>query len=55
MIIKNVRTGKYETIKNDHSYYFNIIFFKYNINIAAPTKQTHLSIKEKINYVYNCK
>ena len=47
MIVKNIKTNKYEIIKSDHSYYFNIIFSKYNINISAPLKETHILIKEK--------
>jgi len=53
MIVKNIKTGKYEIIKGEHSYYFNVIFSKYNINISSPIKKTHVLLKEKINHVYN--
>lgn len=52
MIVKNITSGKYEMIKNENSYYFDVIFSKYNINIMAPIKKIHLLIQEKINHVY---
>lgn len=52
MIVKNIKTGKYVMIQSQHSYYFDVIFSKYNINISAPLKRTHLLIQEKINHVY---
>lgn len=52
MIIKNVKTGKYEIIDSRHSYFFDIIFSKYNINIASPNDQIHTRIREKIAHVY---
>ena len=52
MIIKNVSTGKYEIINSQYSYYFDIVFYKYNVNISSPSKQTHLLIQEKINHIY---
>ena len=53
MIVKNIKTGKYEIIKGDLSYYFNVIFIKYNINISSTIKKNDILIKEKINHVYN--
>ena len=52
MIIKNIKTGKYEIIENCHSYYFDIIFSKYNINISSPSGKNHILIKDKIKHVY---
>lgn len=52
MIVKNVKTGKYEMIQDERSYYFDIAYSKYNINISAPLKPTYLLIQEKINHVY---
>ena len=52
MIIKNIRTGKYEIIDSCHSYYFDVIFSKYNINIGSPVGKIHMRIKEKISHVY---
>lgn len=52
MIVKNIKNGNYEIIKNQPAYYFNIIFSKYNINISSPLKQNHELIKEKMNHVY---
>lgn len=52
MIVKNIKSGKYEMIKNEHSYFFNVLFSKYNINIMSPIKKIHILIQEKINHVY---
>lgn len=53
MIVKNIKSGKYEIIEGGHSYYFNVVFSKYNINIMSPMKKTHILLREKINHVYN--
>ncbi len=52
MIVKNANSGKYEIIKHDHFYYFNIIFSKYNINILSPLKKNHIIIKDKMKSLY---
>jgi hypothetical protein len=52
MIVKNIKTGKYEIIENNYSYYFDIIFSKYNINISSPSGKIHNLIKDKIAHVY---
>ena len=52
MIVKNVKTGKYEIIEPDHSYYFNIIFSKYNINISTPFNKSDIVLKERIKHIY---
>jgi hypothetical protein len=54
MIVKNVKTGKYEIIEshNLHSYDFNVIFSKYNINILSPLRPIHLLLAEKLIHVY---
>lgn len=52
MIVKNVKTGKYEIIEYNHSYYFDIIFSKYNINVSSPSEKIHNLIKDKIAHVY---
>lgn len=52
MIVKNIKSGKYEMLKNEHSYFFDVIFSKYNINIIAPNKKLHIIIKEKIDHLY---
>lgn len=52
MIVKNIKTGKYEIIENHHSYYFDVISSKYNINIASPIRQIHILIEETIDRVY---
>lgn len=52
MIVKNIKSGKYEMIKNNQSYFFDVIFSKYNINIIAPNKKIDIIIKEKINHLY---
>lgn len=52
MIVKNIKSGKYEIVENGHSYYFDIIFSKYNTNIKSPNEKIHILIKEKINYFY---
>ena len=54
MIVKNVKSGKYEMIKNEHSYYFDAIFSKYNINIISPIKKIHILIQEKRSTMFIC-
>ena len=56
MIIKDIKTNKYIIIQHNNnikSYYYNIVFRKYGINLNQSNINYVNVIKNKINRIYN--
>lgn len=52
MIVKDITTGKYVKIPKTHSYYSNIVFTKYGINLNCPKEDYSQIIKNRIKKLY---